>query len=45
MVVSLVATEKSPLFKLRAIAYKVNCYPFIDFVLKFCYRSYGLPSF
>ena len=32
MVGSNVATEKSPLFKLRAIAHKANFYPLVDFV-------------
>ena len=32
MVGSLIATEKSPLVKLRAIAPKVNFYPLVDFV-------------
>ena len=36
MVGSIVATEKSPLFKLRAIAHKANFYPLVDFV-HLCY--------
>ena len=49
MVVSLNANENSPLVKLRAIAYKVNFYPLIDFVhlyiIKFFYTSFELQSF